>query len=119
MPYHRGAHIVSSAGFNLITDNLPDAVEGLMSEFIYFAFTEVHRALLWQRAFGHADDAVFLPHLETTFHRLANICNIKRNFRDHGVVRAACHSRVKCNPADVTSHYFDDQNAVMRLCRGV
>ena len=116
---HRGAHVVSSAGFDLVADDLPDAVEGFVPEFVFFAFAKVHGSFLGQSAFGNADDAVLLPHLESAFHCLANISDIERHFGNHGVVRTASHAGMQRNPANVAAHDFNNQNTVVGFRRGV
>src|SRR5690625_5075242 len=113
------ADVVSGTCFDLVADDLPDAVEGFVPEFVFFAFAKVHGAFFRQSAFGNADNAVLLPHLEAAFHGFADIGDIERRFGNHGVVRPASHAGMQRNPADVAAHDFNNQNTVVGFRRGV
>src|SRR5699024_12735829 len=76
-------------------------------------------SFLGQSAFGHADDAVLLPLLESAFHCRANISYVERHFGNHGVVRTASHAGMQRNPANVAAHDFNNQNTVVGFRRGV
>lgn len=119
VPQHRGAHVVAGAALDLVADDLANAGKGLVAEFVLLALLELHRPFLRRGALCDADDPVLLPHLEAPLHRFANVRHVERFFRDHRVVRAAGHARVQRDPAHVAAHDLDDEDAVVRLGRGV
>src|SRR5699024_9206704 len=93
--------------------------EGLVTELVNVAFTKLHGAFAWQRTFRNDDNAVLLAHLEATFHRLADLCNIERYFWNNGVVSTAGHTCVQSNPTHVAAHDLHDHHTVVRFSGGV
>ena len=90
-----------------------------MTELVLLARLKLHGSLLGRGALGDTDDPILLPHLEAPLHGLADVRHVEGLFRDHRVVRAAGHAGVQRNPTHVAAHDLDDEDAVVRLGRGV
>src|SRR5207253_2469823 len=52
-------------------------------------------------------------------HKIADILNGERNFRNENYVSTPRDAGLERNPARVTAHDLDHHDAVVRLCRGM
>src|SRR5207237_7947 len=75
--------------------------------------------VFWSRALGDDNQRAETAGGFALFYRLSNFVVIKRNLGNQNNIGAAGDSTMKCDPAGVTSHHFDNHHSLMTRRRGV
>src|SRR5215471_14709711 len=122
---HDVAGFESGAALDFAREDLPDAAQAHVPEFVFAHLGDDRRALRRidvageLRAFGNDDDAEVASASVTQANAFGDFLDVERLFGNEDHVGAAGDAAVHGDPSGVAAHDFDHHDALMRFGGGV
>src|SRR5262249_16512122 len=118
MPENACARFLARALLNFRANYRTNPAKSRLAGFSVYAGS--HKiAVLLSRPLRHDDDCEFFPELLPFLNFTADAFVGERNFRNQNYVRAAGHTRKQSDPAGVTTHDFENHDAIMTFSSGM